>query len=156
MDSKLTENERIVEALPQKFQFEPGKYYMQCSATKHFLALQVKHLLLDNTQKLFPTFTGLIRLAQNQDGTAALYSSLNGKQLKVDNAGEIVTVSQDEKEAGEDSEDFEFVQAAGNESGQLIIRSIQTEKFVRVSESLRLCADVANTLDASKFVLKSR
>ena len=74
----------------------------------------------------------------------------------MDSVGEIVTVSQEEKEADNELEDFELFQAVDNAINQLIIRSIQTKKFVRVSESLRLCADVVNPFYASKFVLKSR
>ena len=156
MNRRLIRNEEFVEALLPRFQFKPDEYYMQYAATNHFLALQVRHLLLDDTQRLIPTFTGLIRLVQHQDGSTALYSSLNDMRLKVDNSGEIVTISHKEKEADKEFEDFEFFQAVGNESGQLIIRSIQTKKFVRVSESLRLCADVLHPFNASKFVLKSR
>ena len=135
-----------------KFQFESGEYYIQCATTSwRFLALQGKHIRLDDTQKRIPTCTGLVKLLQNQDGSTVLYSSLNNEQLKVDNAGEIVTVSQ-----ANELEDFELFQAVGNGNGQLIIRSIQTETFVRVSQSLRLCADVTDPKNASKFVLKSR
>ena len=150
----MIRKEELVETLLQKLQFNPGEYYVQCAATNRFLALQVKHLLLD--QKQIPTFTGLIKLFQNHNDGTALYSSLNGMQLKVDDAGEIVTVCQEEKEAGKELEDFEFFQTTNNESNQLIVRSIQTKKFVRVSESLRLCADVADPKKANKFVLKSR
>ena len=73
-------------------------------------------------------------------------------ELKVDNFGDIVTVSQADKEW----EDFELFQEGDNENGRLIIRSLQTKKFVRVSEFLRLCAAVMHSLNASKFVLKSR
>ena len=140
----------------KKFQFEPGEYYVQCAATKHFLALQGKYLLLDNTQKLIPTFTGLVKLAQNPDGNTALYSSLNDKQLKVDSAGDVMVVSREEKRTGKDLENFELIKGAGNDDGQLIILSIQTKKFVRVSKSLRLRADVSDSMDEGKFVLISR
>ena len=153
MNQRLIRKEEFVEVLLPKFQFKPGEYYLHCAATNHFLALQERHLLLDNTQEQIPTLTGLIKLVQNQDGSTALYSSLNDIRLKVDNVGEMVTVSQYDKELY----DFELFQAAGNGNGQLIIRSVQTNMFVRViSESLRLCADVAHPFDASKFVLKDR
>ena len=153
MNRRLIRKDEFVETLLPKFQFKPGEYYIQCAATNHFLALQVRHLLLDNTQERIPTFTGLIKLVQHQDGSTVLYSSLNDMRLKVDNSGEIVTVSQYDNEL----EDFELFQAVGNKNGQLIIRSIQTKKFVRVSElCLRLYADVADPFYASKFVLKSR
>ena len=153
MNRRLIRKDEFVETLLPKFQFKPGEYYIQCAATNHFLALQVRHLLLDNTQERIPTFTGLIKLVQHQDGSTVLYSSLNDMRLKVDNSGEIVTVSQYDNEL----EDFELFQAVGNKNGQLIIRSIQTKMFVRVSESsLRLCADVVHPFYASKFVLKSR
>ena len=155
MNRRLIRKEEFVETLLQKLQFNPGEYYVQCAATNRFLALQVENLLLDTTQKQIPTLTGLIKLYQNHNGGIALYSSLNGMQLKVNDTGEIVTVCQEEKEAGKELEDFEFFQTTSNESGQLIVRSIQTKKFVRVSESLRLCAAVMHSLNASKFVLKS-
>ena len=114
---------------------------------------------MDYTQERIPTCTDddytLVKLVQDQDGSTALYSSLNDMRLKVDNSGEIVTVSQADNEL----EDFELFQAGGrliNENGRLIIWSIRSKKFVRVSfESLRLCG-VVNPFDASKFVLKSR
>lgn len=141
----------------KKLHFEPGEYYLQCAATKYFLALRGKHLLLDDTQKLVPTFTGLVTFVQNQDGSTTLYSSLNDALLKVDGDGEIVTITQEEKEfAGNDFEDFELIQTSGNDGVQLIIRSIQTQKFVRVSEFKSLRADVTDPIYASKFVLKPR
>ena len=156
MNRKLIEKEELAETLLPKFQFKSGEYYMQCAATNCFLALKVRHLLLDNTQKLIPTFTGLLKVVQNRDGSTALYSSLNDMRLKVDNAGDIVTVSQEAKEVGKELEDFEFFQTEGNENGQLIIRSIQAKKFVRVSKLKTLCADVIHPSEASKFVLKDR
>ena len=156
MNRRLIRKDEFVETLLPKFQFKPGEYYIQCAATNHFLALQVRHLLLDDTQRLIPTFTGLIRLVQHQDGSTVLYSSLNDMRLNVDDSDEIVTISHKEKEADKEFGDFELFQAGGNKNGQLIIRSIQTKMFVRVSESLRLCADVVHPFYASKFVLKSR
>ena len=155
MNRKLIEKEELAETLLPKFQFKSGEYYMQCARTKHFLALRREHLQLDDTQNRIPTYTGLIKLV-HQDGSIALHSSLNGEQLKVDNAGDIVTVSQEAKEAGKELEDFEFFQTEGNENDQLIIRSIQAKKFVRVSKLKTLCADVIHPSEASKFVLKDR
>ena len=74
----------------------------------------------------------------------------------MDNVYEIVTVSKEGKEADKKLEDFEFFQAIGNGNSQLIIRSLQTKKFVRVLQYPRLCADVDDPKNASKFVLKSR
>ena len=139
-----------------KFQYEPGEYYVQCAETKHFLALQGKYLRLDNTQTMIPTFSGLVKLVQNGSGSTALYSSLNDMRIEENFFGELVTISQENKETGKVLERFELFQAAGNEKGQLIIRSIQTKMFVRVSESLRLRVDVEDPLGAAKFILKSR
>ena len=141
---------------PTKFQFKPGEYYLQCAETNHFLALQGNELRLDDRiQERIPTFTGLVKLVRKHDGSTALYSSLNGKQLKVDSVGDVVAVSREEKRAGKDLEDFELIKAEGIEYGQLIIRSLQIKKFVRIEHNT-LHADESDSLDASKFVLKSR
>lgn len=176
---RLDEKERVVDTFPFKdddkqleraqpqppslesmeiFRFAPGEHYVyvQCAATKCFLTLRGrnKHLLLDDTKKMIPTLSGLLKLVQNQDGNTALYSSLNGMQLKVNSFGCIVTVSQEDTEAGKD---FVFVRNVGSDDGQLIIGSLQTDKFVRVSndKSLRADADGANPMDIDKFILIS-
>lgn len=137
-------------------EFEPSEHYVyvQCAVTNRFLALRGrnKHLLLDDTKKMVPTLSGLLKLVQNQDGSTAVYSTLNEMQLKADSFGWIVTVPQEEKEAGKD---FVFLKIAGSDDGRLIIGSFQTDKFVRVSNDKSLRAD-ANSMDADKFFLISR
>ena len=68
----------------------------------------------------------------------------------------IVTISEKEKQGGKDFEGFELFQPVGNKDGQFIIRSLQTNMFIRVSEDKYPRADVVHPFDASKFVLIPR
>ena len=140
---------------------------MQSAGTGYFLALQGDFLRLNDThwEIEIPTCTGLVELVQNQDGSTALCSSLNGMRLKVETDDIhgmkdclMTIIWQEEKDAGKckDFEDFELLQPVGNEESQFIIRSLQTKKFVRVAEDKYVSADIVHPLDASKFFLIPR